>query len=195
VREIKLKHVVITSVTRDDLADGGAKHFARTVEAVRQTCPEVSIELLTSDFKGDVDSLEIVCQARPDVFNHNVETNRRLTAQIRSGADYERSLSVLHYAARHKSSPVVKSGFMLGLGESKAEINETLQDLLSAGVQMLTIGQYLRPSPKQREVQKFYRPEEFEKIETTARNLGFSHVAAGPFVRSSYHAQQHLHKT
>ncbi len=183
-----LRYVVATSVTRDDLADGGAGHFAETIRAIRQRLPNAMIEVLTPDFKGDTDCLDTVCEARPDVFNHNLETTRRLTPEIRSGADYERSLGVLRYVVEKDNGPIVKSGFMLGLGESEEEINELLGDLCEAGVQMVTIGQYLRPSKRNRDVQKFYRPEEFEAIQENAEALGFEHVAAGPFVRSSYQA-------
>jgi len=183
-----LRHVVVTSVTRDDLEDGGAEHFAGTIRAIRKRLENATIEVLTPDFKGDTDCLDTVCAARPDVFNHNLETTRRLTPEIRSAADYERSLGVLRYVADKKHGPIVKSGFMVGLGETEEEINELLRDLREAGVQMVTIGQYLRPSKRNRDVQKFYRPEEFEAIKAKAQALGFEHVAAGPFVRSSYQA-------
>jgi len=194
VQRLKLKYVVITSVTRDDLSDGGAEHFARTIKAVRQTTPDVTIEVLTPDFGGNHNHLAIVCDAAPDVFNHNIETTRRLTPEIRSGADYDRSLGLLRFVASRQNHPKVKSGFMLGLGESDSEITETLQDLRAAGVEMITIGQYLRPHKQKRQVQKFYRPEEFEQIKERAQAMGFSHVAAGPFVRSSYHAESSLHE-
>jgi len=188
VARMQLRHVVITSVTRDDLSDGGAEHFARTIQAIRQRQPKVTIEVLTPDFQGDTHCLDTVCEARPDVFNHNLETTRRLTPEIRSGADYERSLGVLRYVANKANGPIVKSGFMVGLGETDQEITELLFDLQEAGVRMVTIGQYLRPSKMNREVQKFYRPEEFDAIKAKAQAMGFEHVAAGPFVRSSYHA-------
>ena len=190
VGELNLKHVVITSVTRDDLPDGGAEHFARTIRAVRELTPKVTIEVLTPDFLGDTHSLDIVYQAAPDVFNHNVETTRRLTPEIRSGADYERSLSVLNYMAGLENPPIIKSGLMLGLGETDEEISRTLRDLYQAGVKMLTIGQYLRPGKNNYEVKKYYPPDEFEQIRQQAEKIGFSHVAAGPFVRSSYHAEK-----
>ncbi|MBN1436030.1 MAG: lipoyl synthase [Sedimentisphaerales bacterium] len=188
VAALELKHVVITSVTRDDLPDGGAVHFALVIQAVRQKCPKVTIEVLTPDFQFDTSCLDTVIKAQPDVFNHNVETTRRLTPEIRSGADYERSLAVLNYVAEQKG-PIVKSGFMLGLGETDEEIRQLLHDLRSAGVTMLTIGQYLRPSEQNRPVAKFYPPEEFDVIRQIAEDMGFNHVAAGPFVRSSYHAE------
>ena len=192
VRELNLKYVVITSVTRDDLPDGGAEHFAHTIRTVRELTPKVTIEVLTPDFQGDTNSLNIVYQAAPDVFNHNVETTQRLTPEIRSGADYERSLSVLNYMAGLENPPVIKSGLMLGLGETDDEISRTLQDLYQAGVKMLTIGQYLRPGKNNYEVKKYYPPDEFEQIKQQAEKIGFSHVAAGPFVRSSYHAETNL---
>jgi len=189
-RRLRLKHVVITSVTRDDLADGGAGHFAATIEAVRKVTRQVTIEVLTPDFKGDTGCLDVVCGAGPDVFNHNVETTRRLTPEIRSGADYDRSLGVLKYVADKPNGPAVKSGLMLGLGESDDEIVETLRDLRGAGAEMVTIGQYLRPSKANRAVQKYYEPVEFEKLKDVALEMGFAHVASGPFVRSSYHAEE-----
>lgn len=185
---LHLRHVVVTSVTRDDLPDGGAEHFAWTIQAIRQRQPNATIEVLTPDFQGETDCLDTVCLARPNVFNHNLETTRRLTPVIRSGADYERSLGVLRYVAQKENGPLVKSGFMLGLGETEEEINELLRNLREAGVQLVTIGQYLRPSKRNRDVQKFYRPEEFTAIQAHAEAMGFEHVAAGPFVRSSYHA-------
>ncbi len=221
VNRLGLKHVVLTSVTRDDLPDGGAGHFARCIEAIRcfvsqaaclryenptkqeaeaedsrAGCPRhVTIEVLTPDFQGDPACLDVVYRARPDVFNHNVETTRRLTPEIRSGADYERSLGVLRYMADKPDHPIVKSGFMLGLGENEAEIDELLADLRAAGVEMLTIGQYLRPTKDNREVAKYYHPDEFAAIQARAEKLGFAHVAAGPFVRSSYLAEVGLAST
>jgi lipoic acid synthetase len=185
---LQLRHVVVTSVTRDDLPDGGAGHFAETIRAIRRRLENATIEVLTPDLKGDTDCLDTVCEAQPDVFNHNLETTRRLTPEIRSGADYERSLGVLRYVANKENGPIVKSGFMVGLGESEEEIQELLHDLRATGVRMVTIGQYLRPSKRNRDVQKFYRPEEFEAIKENAEAMGFEHVAAGPFVRSSYQA-------
>jgi len=195
VKKLGLKYVVITSVTRDDLADGGAEHFARTIQTVRKFTPEVTIEVLTPDFKGSNDCLDVVYQARPDVFNHNLETVRRITPQIRSGADYDCSLGVLRYMAEKDNPPTVKSGLMVGLGETREEINEALGDMRGAGVQMVTIGQYLRPSKENYPVQKFYTPEEFDEIRRQAEQMGFVHVAAGPFVRSSYHAEKHAHES
>ena len=190
VRRLKLKYVVITSVTRDDLADGGAGHFAATIAEVRKVNGQIMIEVLTPDFKGDTGCLDMVVAARPEVFNHNVETTRRLTPEIRSGADYDRSLGVLKYVADKPNGPAAKSGLMLGLGESDDEIIETLRDLRGAGVEMLTVGQYLRPGQANRQVFKYYEPAEFEKLKEAALEMGFSQVASGPFVRSSYHAEE-----
>lgn len=195
VKELGLKYVVITSVTRDDLADGGAEHFARTIQAVRKVTPEVTIEVLTPDFKGAVECLDVIYRARPDVFNHNLETVRRITPQIRSGADYDCSLGVLGYMAEKDNPPTVKSGLMVGLGETREEINEALGDMRGAGVQMVTVGQYLRPSKENCLVQKFYTPEEFEEIRRQGEQMGFVHVAAGPFVRSSYNAEKHARES
>ena len=190
VDTLALRYVVITSVTRDDLPDGGARHFARTISAVRQRCPNVKIEVLTSDFQGDAAALDIVAAARPDVFNHNLETVRRLSDAIRSGARYDRSLAVLRTMAEKPEIAITKSGFMLGLGETDEEIHTLLEDLKTAKVAMLTIGQYLQPTSSTYPVQRYYRPEEFDAIGQRAREMGFKHVAAGPFVRSSYHAEQ-----
>ena len=195
VKELQLRHIVITSVTRDDLPDGGADHFARTIRAVQRHNPQVTIEVLTPDFRGDVASLQTVYKAGPDVFNHNIETCQRLTGQIRSGADYDRSLGVLRYMAARDKPPTIKSGFMLGLGETPVEIEQMLRDLRGAGVNMITIGQYLRPGKNNHDVVKFYPPEEFDQIKQQAGKMGFTHVAAGPFVRSSYHAEINLHKS
>ncbi len=192
VERLKLRHVVITSVTRDDLADGGAEHFARTIRAVHERTPEVGVEVLTPDFGGDRGCIDVVCGAGPEVFNHNIETTRRLTPEIRSGADYECSLGVLRYAADRTGGPAVKSGFMLGLGEREDEIDEMLADLRGAKVAMLTVGQYLRPGKDNREVAKYYTPDEFAAIGERAKKMGFEHVAAGPFVRSSYHAAESM---
>jgi len=189
VKELSLQHVVITSVTRDDLPDGGAQHFADTIQVVRELNPGITIEILTPDFMGDNRSLNTIFGAHPDIFNHNIETTRLLTPEIRSGADYDRSLQVLNYMARLDGCLIIKSGFMLGLGENESEIIDLLRDLRQVGVEMLTIGQYLRPSKNNRPVHRFYRPEEFDQIHQQAIKMGFSHVAAGPFVRSSYHAE------
>ncbi|MBN1766404.1 MAG: lipoyl synthase [Sedimentisphaerales bacterium] len=194
VQELRLKYVVITSVTRDDLEDGGARHFARTIQAVRDLNSDVIIEILTPDFKGDSRCLEIIHQARPDVFNHNIETCRRLAPDIRSGGDYQRSLAVLREMASRENPAFIKSGFMIGLGESEAEISDLLLDLYESGVQILTIGQYLRPAQTCVPVHQYYRPEEFVRLKQMALETGFEQVASGPFVRSSYHADEFLTK-
>jgi len=187
-----LRYVVITSVTRDDLADGGAAHFARTVRAVRDRLPDAVIEVLTPDFKGSHSCVETVLEARPDVFNHNVETVPRLYPRVRPQADYRRSLDVLAYAGKRAAGRgaivYTKSGLMVGLGETHEEISVVLRDLRAAGCEMLTIGQYLAPSPAHVPVERFVEPSEFAAWEDEARAIGFAAVAAGPFVRSSYRA-------
>jgi len=189
IQRMNLKHVVITSVARDDLKDDGAGHFARVITTIRKMHPDITIEVLTPDFKAKSDCLDVVYQAKPDIFNHNMETVRRLTREVRSVATYDRSLMVLNYMASMKDPPVIKSGFMVGLGETMEEIGELLHDMRDHQVEMLTVGQYLRPSKDHHEVIKFYHPDEFREIEEAAEALGFKQVAAGPFVRSSYHAE------
>jgi lipoic acid synthetase len=194
---LALRHVVITSVTRDDLADGGAGHFARTIRAVRQRLPKTIIEVLTPDFQGRTDAIDAVLDARPDIFNHNVETVPRLYPTVRPEADYRRSLDVLAYAkrvgARHaaplQQAIYTKSGLMVGLGETADEVRAVLGDLRAAGCDILTIGQYLAPSAAHLAVARFVEPAEFAAWEAEARALGFAAVASGPFVRSSYQAE------
>lgn len=186
VSELGLRHVVITSVDRDDLSDGGARHFAKTIREVRAQCPSAQIEVLVPDFKGQRDALKTLLEARPDILNHNIETVRSLQAHIRPQASYERSLDVLKFFT--SSGCRTKSGLMLGLGETDHEIRDTLQDLKNAGVSIVTIGQYLSPSRQQVPVNRFYKPEEFESWKKYAYSLGFEYVASAPFVRSSYHA-------
>ena len=185
-----LNHVVVTSVTRDDLIDGGAGQFKATIEAIRARCLNASVEILVPDFRGSVNSLQAVLQSRPDVFNHNLETVERLYPLARPGANYNRSLRILEFAAR--SGLRVKSGLMLGLGESRREIMATLGELKRAGCQMLTLGQYLRPSKRSLPVVRYLSPLEFDELAESARRLGFTGVAAGPLVRSSYLADQML---
>jgi len=191
---LALRHVVITSVTRDDLPDGGAGHFARTIRAVRRRLPKAVIEVLTPDFQGSTAAVETVLAARPDIFNHNVETVQRLYPTVRPEADYRRSLDVLAYAKRRAVEGNLalhtKSGLMVGLGETADEVRECLADLRRAGCDMLTIGQYLAPSPEHVPVARFVDPDEFAAWEAEARAMGFKAVAAGPFVRSSYQAEQ-----
>jgi lipoic acid synthetase len=192
VAQMGLAHVVVTSVNRDDLADGGATIFARTIEAIRREVASCRVEVLIPDFQGSGTALETVLAARPDVLNHNVETVPRLYRPVRPGARYERSLELFARARRHPTRPVTKSGIMLGLGETAAELRATMEDLLAAGVQLLTIGQYLRPSPAHLPVERYVPPEEFRALATLGEALGFRHVEAGPLVRSSYHAKRQV---
>jgi lipoic acid synthetase len=187
-----LGYVVVTSVTRDDLPDGGADHFAKTIRCIREHCPEAKVEVLVPDFKGSEAAVRTVCGAAPDVFNHNVETVPRLYEKVRPQADYRRSLDVLANAA--KSGIQTKSGLMLGLGETSREIWETLNDLRRADCAYLTLGQYLAPSAQHVPVQRYVPPEEFERWGETSRAMGFRHVASGPLVRSSYRAEELFEK-
>jgi len=189
-KEMGLAYVVVTSVTRDDLHDGGAGFFAKTIQAIRMALPDALVEVLIPDFQGNVDALRTVMAAGPDVLNHNLETVSRLYAVVRPEATYERSLDVLKAAQAYDSSIPTKSGLMLGLGETPDEVKKTLGDLLEAGCRILTLGQYLQPSREHLEVARFVRPEAFEAWKETALGLGFTGVAGGPFVRSSYHAHE-----
>ncbi|ADV61940.1 lipoic acid synthetase [Isosphaera pallida ATCC 43644] len=184
-----LQYVVITSVTRDDLPDGGASHFKRCVEAVRERTG-ATVEVLTPDFNGDLTAVDVVLEASPEVFNHNLETVARLQRWVRRKSQYTISLKVLAHAKRARPDLLTKSGLMLGLGETTEEILETLADLRSIGCDLLTLGQYLQPSPKHLPVQRYLPPEEFDELGELARQLGFRDVASGPFVRSSYHADE-----
>ena len=188
VRRLKLRHVVITAVARDDLDDGGAEHFARTIEAIRAMDSAIIIEVLTPDFNGKEWALRLVLDARPHIFNHNIETVERLTPVVRSRAKYRLSLEVLRLAKVIAPEVVTKSGVMLGLGETENELFEALDDLRSAGVQVLTMGQYLRPTPNHLPVVEYVTPETFDVYGEIARRKGFEFVASGPLVRSSYHA-------
>lgn len=192
VRRMKLKHVVITAVARDDIPDGGAEHFARTIAAVRGVDPSIVVEILTPDFNGKDDSLRTVVDAAPEIFNHNLETVERLTPLVRSRAKYRLSLDFLKRAKELADSRgqkmVTKSGLMLGLGETEPEIFQAMDDLRDAGVGVLTMGQYLRPSPQHLPVVEYITPETFDLYGEIARKKGFTHVASGPLVRSSYHA-------
>ena len=190
-QRMRLKHVVITAVARDDLPDGGADHFRRTIEAVRALSPQTVIEVLTSDFNARAASIDAVLAARPHIFNHNIETVRRLTPAVRSRATYDRSLSVLARAkAQRGQSICTKSGLMLGLGETEEELFIALADLRQAGCDLLTLGQYLQPTLKHLPVAEFVTPERFQGYGARAREMGFLHVASGPIVRSSYHADE-----
>jgi lipoic acid synthetase len=190
-RRMRLKHVVITAVARDDVADGGAAHFRETIEQVRALNPQTIIEVLTSDFNDDNEAIGAVLTARPHIFNHNLETVRRLTPSVRSRATYDRSLSVLAKAKRHGAAGLyTKSGLMLGLGETAEEIYTAMTDLRSAGCDILTLGQYLQPTIKHLPVVEFVTPDAFRCFGGRAREMGFVHVASGPMVRSSYHADE-----
>ncbi|MHA3775084.1 lipoyl synthase [Verrucomicrobiota bacterium sgz303538] len=188
VQRMKLKHVVITAVARDDMKDGGARHFAQTIEAIRAVSPEIIIEVLTPDFHAKEDCLQIVAEAEPHIFNHNIETVERLTPLVRSRAKYRVSLQVLRRMKEIAPKIVTKSGLMLGLGETETEIFQTMDDLREAGVQVLTVGQYLRPSPQHLPVVSYIHPDTFNLYRDIGHQKGFEHVASGPLVRSSYHA-------
>jgi len=188
VKRMKLKHVVVTAVARDDLKDGGARHFARTIEAIRAVSPEIVIEVLVPDFHAYEECLHIVADARPHIFNHNVETVERLTPMVRSRAKYRVSMTVLRKMKEIAPEIVTKSGIMLGLGEQEAEIFQTMDDLREAGVQVLTMGQYLRPTAQHLPVVEYVHPDTFRLYKEIAEKKGFEYVASGPLVRSSYHA-------
>jgi len=204
VKRLALSYVVITSVTRDDLEDGGASEFARTVREIRRLSPETKIETLIPDFKGSEAALDLVIEAAPDVISHNIETVRELYEKVRPQADYQRSLNVLRYIkikgeARQKGDvPCVlfnikcKSGLMVGVGETDAQVRKTIDDLKEAGCSILTIGQYLRPSPENIPVEAYVEPEIFDRWAEYAKGAGFEFVASAPFVRSSYHAEEVL---
>ncbi len=189
VKIMNLKHAVVTSVTRDDLPDGGAGHFAEVIRAVRAASPGTTIEVLTPDFQGSREALNTVFAESPEVFNHNVETVKRLYPDVRPQAVYERSLAVLD-SARTFGGMMVKSGLMVGLGETEDELVTTFEDLKRAGVESLTIGQYLAPSKRHYPIQKYYRPDEFSALAEKAELAGIRHVFAGPLVRSSYNAAE-----
>ena len=188
VVKMDLRYAVVTSVTRDDLTDGGAGHFAATIAEIRNRRAGVRIEVLIPDFQGDDAALQTVLQAGPDVLNHNIETVPRLYPQVRPQANYERSLQLLRNASRYVSAIPIKSGLMLGLGESDQEIEQTLKDLFLSGCRLITIGQYLQPSREHLPVQRYVTPQEFDQWKRAAHRIGFDQVASGPFVRSSYHA-------
>jgi len=183
-----LNFAVITSVNRDDREDGGAELFAMVIRAIRNRIPGCGVEVLIPDFQGNHDAVEIVMEAAPDVLNHNTETVPRLYRQVRLGARYERSLDVLAYAKRIAPATPTKSGLMLGLGEKPEEVLEVMRDLRASYVDILTLGQYLRPSPKHLPIVRYVAPEEFDEFRRAGQEMGFSHVEAGPLVRSSYHA-------
>ncbi|MFE3891318.1 lipoyl synthase [Priestia sp. YIM B13446] len=192
VQLMNLKHAVITVVARDDLKDGGASVLAETIRAIRRKNPLTTIEVLPSDMGGLEENLRIVMDARPDILNHNIETVRSLTPRVRARAKYDRSLEFLRRAKEMQPDIPTKSSIMLGLGETKEEIIETMDDLRANNVDIMTLGQYLQPTKKHIKVQKYYHPNEFEELKEIALSKGFSHVEAGPLVRSSYHADEQV---
>lgn len=192
IRELGLKYAVITSVTRDDLPDGGASIFAATVTEIRRSVPGCMVEVLVPDFGGSLEALKKVLDAKPDVLNHNMETVRRLYPEARKGADYQRSLELLGNVKRIDEDMITKSGIMVGLGETREEIAQLMEDLKEADCELLTIGQYLSPSESHLPVKKFYHPDEFAELKELGEKMGFAHVESGPLVRSSYHAKEQV---
>ena len=190
VKRLKLRHVVITSVTRDDLPDGGASHFAEVVKAVIRTAPECRIEVLIPDFSGDRKSLEKVVEVKPDIINHNIETVPQLYKKIRHKGDYKRSLEILRWVKEMDSSVITKSGIMVGLGESVEQVLSVMRDLVSVGCDIFTVGQYLQPSIHNYPVKKYYTEDEFRMFETEGYRIGFKEVYSGILVRSSYNASE-----
>ena len=196
VEKLQLKYAVITSVNRDDLADGGAFIFSQCITQIKKRTPRCKVEVLTPDFQGDIKALKSVIDSGPDTFNHNIETVRRVFPRIRAKADYDLSLDVLANAKLINPECVTKSGMMVGLGETFEEIIDTMKDLRRVNCDLMTIGQYLRPSLKHSPISKWYTPQEFEELKDEGENLGFKHIASGPLVRSSYHAdEQHTAAT
>ncbi|HYF81175.1 MAG TPA: lipoyl synthase [Symbiobacteriaceae bacterium] len=188
--QMNLRHVVVTSVARDDLKDGGAQIFAETIRAIRRKNPSTGVEVLIPDFQGDWDALKVVMDAEPDVLNHNIETVRRLSDRVRSRAKYDRSLEVLQRAKNMKPHISTKSSIMVGLGETTEELHQAMDDLRAHQVDIVTFGQYLRPTTKHLAVEKFYTPKEFYDLREAGLKKGFAHVQSGPLVRSSYHADE-----
>ncbi|MFF2530052.1 lipoyl synthase [Brevibacillus sp. NPDC058079] len=188
--QMRLKHVVVTSVARDDLADGGAQIFADTIHAIRRRLPFASVEVLIPDFMGNWDALKAVMDAKPDVLNHNIEAVRRMSDRVRARAKYDRTLELLKKAKEFQPSIPTKSSLMIGVGETMEEIIETMDDLRSVDVNIMTIGQYLQPTKKHLKVETFYHPDEFARLKDEGMKRGFSHVESGPLVRSSYHAHE-----
>lgn len=186
--QMKLKHVVVTSVDRDDLPDGGADHFAKTIQAIRLKSPETTVEILPGDFRGRLEDIDHVIAAKPDVFNHNLETVPRLYPAIRPGARYFRSLRLLERVKEKNSDIFTKSGMMVGLGETREEVGQVMDDMRAAGIDFITIGQYLQPTPKHAPVEKWWTPEEFEGLTKMAKAKGFLMVSASPLTRSSHYA-------
>jgi lipoic acid synthetase len=192
IAELGLRHAVITSVDRDDLRDGGAEIFARTIRAIRRRSTGTSVEVLTPDFQGDREAVRTVAAARPDIFNHNTETVPRLYARIRPRAVFERSLELLRFVKEVEPDLITKSGVMVGLGEEKGELLHVFREMRRHSIDVLTIGQYLQPSKKHAEVVRYYRPEEFVELKREAVAMGFEHVESGALVRSSYHADEQI---
>jgi len=195
VQQMRLDHAVITSVDRDDLSDGGSAHIAQTIAEVRRLNPRTRVEVLIPDFQGNWEALQVVLEARPDVLNHNTETVPRLYRRVRNRADYAQTLELLSRAHQFRQTQapqmLTKSGIMLGLGESSQEVEETIRDIRAQGTDVLTIGQYMRPTIKHLPVERYWSPEEFENLKDFALQLGFYFVESGPLVRSSYHAKRH----
>lgn len=187
VKDLGLKYAVITSVTRDDLPDGGAEHFAKCIEEIRKISPDTKIEILTPDFKGNIEFLNTIIKAHPDVFNHNIEAVRRIFKTVRPQGNYDVSLSVLKYI-KENSDIKTKSGLIIGLGENFEQIKETFEDLYNVGCDILTVGQYIQPSKEHYPVGKYYKPEEYEELKKLATSVGIKHSQIGPLVRSSYNA-------
>lgn len=192
VRAMALRHAVITSVDRDDLPDGGAGIFAETIRRIRELVPECSVEVLTPDFKGDLDAVATVVEARPEIFSHNLETVPRLYRFLRPGGRYNRALEVLAHSKALDPSVLTKSGIICGMGETGDELKGAMLDLVDAGIEILTLGQYLRPSPRHQPIDRYYTPEEFAELKRIGEEMGFKHVEAGPLVRSSYHAREQV---
>lgn len=192
VKKMNLKHVVITTVARDDLRDGGAGVYAETIRRVREENPYTTVEVLPFDFNGNKENIKLLMDAKPDILNHNIETVERLTPRVRAKAKYDRSLEMLRYCKELYPEIPTKSSIMIGLGETEEEILQTMDDLLANGVDILTIGQYLQPTRKHIKVEKYYSPLEFGKLRKIAMEKGFKHCQAGPMVRSSYHADEQV---
>ena len=191
IKSLNLKHIVMTSVDRDDLPDQGAHHWADAIRTIKERCPGITMEVLIPDFQGRTDLIDLIIEQKPDIISHNMETVRRLTPDVRSVATYDRSLAVLKYIA--SKGIRTKSGIMLGLGETREEILETMDDLLAAGCQVMTIGQYLQPSKLHYPVRDYINPDTFAEYGEIGRKKGFRHVESAPMVRSSYHAEKHIH--
>jgi lipoic acid synthetase len=194
VAQMALGHAVVTSVNRDELPDGGAEIFAETIREIRRQSPGTTVEVLIPDFVGRPESLDAVLAARPEILNHNVETVPRLYPRVRPQARYERSLTVLHRTKQRAPDLVCKSGIMVGLGETREEVVATMRDIASQGTDILTVGQYLRPSPVHLPIERYWEPSEFDDLREAGMTMGFRHVEAGPLVRSSYHAERHVRR-